>query len=381
MSQRRKGLPRDTIPEKQETVNGTPKTNGSANGNHARSEKGKTASSVSQIPQAAVIAASVLDYSLMVSLVFGGCCSNVWAYEQLLRIEPRIGSALTFSQMLFITIQQLPSHLTWTPWPRLKPRQVPLSRWMLQVVMLASGSLLNNWVYAFEVPLTVQIVFRSAGLAVSMLFGRVLLKKRYSAPQIIAVALVSVGVIIATLSRPSSTVSSASTENLSQYALGIIMLTASLFLTGILGLLQEQTYQKYGPCWREGVFYTVKYGLTSLGAASGAIPIPYLVLGANLLSQLVCVSGVNQLTSSVSSVSTQVVLTTRKAISLLFSVWWFGNGWNAQLGLGAGMVFAGSFWYSRVSADAKSVSTSASDTPASSPDVRASAKYRPEKRL
>ena len=37
----------------------------------------------------------------------------------------------------------------------------------------------------------------------------------------------------------------------------------------------------------------------------------------------------------VSSVSTNLVLTTRKAVSLCFSVWWFGNGWNAPLGAGA----------------------------------------------
>ena len=35
------------------------------------------------------------------------------------------------------------------------------------------------------------------------------------------------------------------------------MLTISSLLTGVLGMLQELTYQMYGPCWREGVFYTV----------------------------------------------------------------------------------------------------------------------------
>ena len=50
----------------------------------------------------------------------------------------------------------------------------------------------------------------------------------------------------------------------------------------------------------------------------------------------------------VSSVSTNLVLTTRKALSLCFSVWWFGNGWNAQLGVGAGMVFLGSLLYTAV---------------------------------
>ena len=83
------------------------------------------------------------------------------------------GPALTFSQMLFITAQQLPSFITWdksrTPgyswlWlPRLKPRKVPISQYLLQVTTFASGTLLNNLVFAFSVPPTLQIVFRSAG--------------------------------------------------------------------------------------------------------------------------------------------------------------------------------------------------------------------------
>ena len=59
--------------------------------------------------------------------------------------------------------------------------------------------------------------------------------------------------------------------------------------------------------------------------------------------------------------STNIVLTTRKAVSLCFSVWWFGNGWNSQLGTGAGMVFLGSILYtivtSRTSAPLKKQDT------------------------
>ncbi len=75
--------------------------------------------------------------------------------------------------MLFITAQQLPSFITWDKsripgcswlWlPRLKPRQVPISQYLLQVTTFASGTLLNNIVFAFSVPPTIQIVFRSAG--------------------------------------------------------------------------------------------------------------------------------------------------------------------------------------------------------------------------
>ncbi|RPD64339.1 UAA-domain-containing protein [Lentinus tigrinus ALCF2SS1-7] len=320
------------------------------------------------------IALSLVDYSLMLSLVFGGCCSNVWSYEQLLKMDAHIGTTLTFSQMLFITLQSLPSFLVFPAGgglPRLKPRHVPLSSWALQVVVLTSGSLMNNWVFAFSVPLTVQIVFRSAGLAVSMLLGYLVMKKRYSLAQIAAVAFVSAGVILATLSRPSSPKSSEVPVDLGRYTIGVAMLTLSLFLTGTLGVLQERTYTKYGPHWKEGVFYThclslpifllftsdLKRGFRGLASPASIAPfskealggftpyIPYAVLVANMFTQLACVSGVNQLSSHVSSVSTNLVLTARKAISLCFSVWWFGNEWNAQLGIGAGMVFIGSLFY------------------------------------
>ncbi|KAJ8075799.1 golgi uridine diphosphate-N- acetylglucosamine transporter [Marasmius tenuissimus] len=307
------------------------------------------------------VASVLLDYSSILSTVFGGCCANVWTYEQLLTMNPGIGSFLTFSQMVFITIQSLPSFLHFgnNRIPRLKPQQVPISQWALQVVVLTTGSLLNNWAFAFNVPLAVMIVFRSAGLAVSMLLGFLVLRRRYTFLQVISVTLVSVGVVLATLSKssPHSSTKDASGD-MNRYAIGIGMLVVSLILTGVLGILQEQTYKKYGPCWKEGVFYThflslpvflflipdVKQGFSSLSDNKTSSLIPWLMLGGNLVTQLICVSGVNRLSSRVSSVSTNLVLTTRKAISLCISVWWFG-GWNSQLAAGAGMVFSGSLLF------------------------------------
>ncbi|KAF8195522.1 UAA transporter, partial [Pholiota molesta] len=302
------------------------------------------------------------------SMVFGGCCSNVLAYEQLLIMNPHIGSALTFSQMLFITLQSLPSFMTFSSGilPRLKPRQVPLYRWLLQVLVVTSGSLLNNWAFAYNVPLTILIVFRSAGLPVSMLFGFIFLKKRYTLPQMFSVVIVTLGVVLVTLSRPAASSTDEipkvmSQADLRRYFTGIGMMTVSLFCTGTLGLLQERTYREYGPCWREGVFYThflslpafiflrgdIKQGITSLvepGSMTDTTKSFAILLG-NLITQLLCVSGVNRLSSQVSSVSTNIALTARKALSLCFSVWWFGNEWNGQLGVGAFMVFFGSLLY------------------------------------
>lgn len=201
------------------------------------------------------------------------------------------------------------------------------------------------------------------------------------------------------------------------------MLTVSLLLTGVLGLLQEKTYTRYGPCWKEGLFYTVSTASPHTGPASDTDPARALAADLSSLHPerparlpqparrdaaragrckhvrerdiptrtaegaggphapravpharqqphhaarlrlrrepahlraplppppVPPIADHSCYVQRVSSVSTNLVLTTRKAISLCFSVWWFGNGWNEQLGVGAGMVFLGSILYTIV---------------------------------
>lgn len=110
-----------------------------------------------------------------------------------------------------------------------------------------------------------------------MAFGFLAMNKRYSLAQIVrlkvvfsvypglipvlqaAVAVVSTGVILATLSRPSSPEATDASIDIGRYTVGVTMLTFSLFLTATLGVLQERTYTQYGPHWKEGVFYTVSF--------------------------------------------------------------------------------------------------------------------------
>ncbi|KAG9018008.1 golgi uridine diphosphate-N- acetylglucosamine transporter [Tulasnella sp. 427] len=267
-----------------------------------------------------------------------------------------------------------------------------MREWLAQVFILTSMSLLNNWAFAFHVPLTLQIVFRSAGLAVSMILNRVFLKKSYTVMQVVAVAVVSAGVLVATLSRPTppSRPSDAQGKNHQpyQYAIGIGMLSLATILTSTLGIVQERMFAKYGAkTWREGVFYThllslpvfaaffsdVKRGLRSLSQPSDTLPhldiklpilertvvVPplYLALLLNVASQSICVSGANRLTSTVTAVTTNLILTARKALSLCISVWYFGQGMNAGLTTGALLVLFGTLMYSYATSRAKASST------------------------
>ena len=162
-----------------------------------------------------------------------------------------------------------------------------------------------------------------------------------------------------------------------------------------MGLAQDAAYAKYGRGhWEEGMFYLhflsipmfaflkddiaaqvveIRNGestcLQVLTKSTLAMPLPmvtlreplntildtisttniptfYLPLFFNIVTQLLCVSGVHRLTSQVSSLTVTLVLTIRKAVSLIISVVILGGGrGDPQLWLGAGFVLAGTVLY------------------------------------
>ncbi|KNZ76837.1 UDP-xylose and UDP-N-acetylglucosamine transporter, partial [Termitomyces sp. J132] len=288
------------------------------------------------------------------------------------------------------------------------PRKLPLTPYLLQVALFYFISLLNNAAFGYRIPMTVHIIFRSGGLIISMLLGWLIAGKRYTTVQVFSVLLVTLGVMLTTLSA-SPTHSSQS--NLSTdpyiYTTGITILTLALIFSGLLGLVQDWTYSKYGrppppgsaasngskdsqkakepPAWQESMFYLHFLGLPMFFSvrsdliaqihainAGPQMPIPFpfsleklvgltipaaaLPLLLNTLTQLFCVAGVHRLTTRVNSLTVTLVLVVRKAVSLVLSVVGFGlirrgKGSNSDVDMvmmwfGAAMVLVGTMTYS-----------------------------------
>ncbi|WWC92698.1 uncharacterized protein L201_007657 [Kwoniella dendrophila CBS 6074] len=378
----------------------------------------------------ALAQSSAGEWGLILSLVFGGCCSNVWALEGVLKDHPKSGTFLTFVQFLYVTITTISTQLRWKripktgfSYPWLKPRKVPIGRWAVQVVLFLAVSLMNNYAFGLKIPVTVHIIFRSGGLCVSMLIGSIFEKRRYSFGQVVAALLITAGITIATISAPrpprpprtqqTDSFSTTSTDekimNQSshpwlpdhlEYLAGIGLLVLAMIISAFLGLWQEQTYRIYGKEWKEALFYGHALSLPfflpfrstisstfksysasppiSLSTLSSNLNLPFLSpyissfpiptsyplkdrispyldllvpsalvgLTINIITQGICVRGVNRLTSKVNSVTVNLVLTIRKALSLAISVWWYGSGFNSGLGLGGAMVLLGTMLYS-----------------------------------
>lgn len=143
-----------------------------------------------------------------------------------------------------------------------------------------------------------------------------------------------------------------------------------------MGLYTEETYKAYGPHWKENLFYShflalplfipflpsmrrqflklaasPPLGLPAYDQISSLPPefqkgldtvqlpsqLVYLVM--NVLTQYACIRGVNLLASAASALTVTIVLNVRKLVSLLLSIWLFGNRLSPGTLLGAFIVF------------------------------------------
>lgn len=174
---------------------------------------------------------------------------------------------------------------------------------------------------------------------------------------------------------------------------GLLLLLLAQLLAAIMGLYTELTYKAYTPAYHENLFYSHFLGLplflpwyqslrsqfSKLQASAPLLafrnPFPWLIpsssitpstyskvlssmsrspssqgvyiaiptqianLGLNALTQFVCISGVNMLASRTSALGVSIVLNLRKLVSLMLSIYIFGNSLPLGVVVGAVIVF------------------------------------------
>jgi UDP-xylose/UDP-N-acetylglucosamine transporter B4 len=120
--------------------------------------------------------------------------SNAISLEQITSRYPDSGTLITFFQFLFISLHGLPKQVAFSqgrfPFPRLKTRKIPLTPYLIQVALFYVVSLLNNAAFGYQIPMPVHIIFRSGGLIVGMILGRLIVGKRWESPFLCSIIVV-----------------------------------------------------------------------------------------------------------------------------------------------------------------------------------------------
>ncbi|KAH7111098.1 UDP-xylose and UDP-N-acetylglucosamine transporter [Dendryphion nanum] len=316
------------------------------------------------IPQFSSEALSILF------LIFGGCCTNVYSLEAIIRHnisnQPALG--LTFVQFLFTSVEGFAYFFRAQSKTFLKQPEVPRIQWLGIAVIHFSISILNNLSLDYQVSVPMHIVLRSGGGLVTLCVGT-LFRNTYSRTKWMSVIVMTLGVLITTVGRAKDSMQDSVTGVLT---IGVFLLLVMQILVAFMGITLEKVYKRSPRAWREGVFYTHFFALPFflpllpkinaqlIGLASGVqleVSMPrfshntldlstkLLLLVLNALTQFLCVTGVNLLTSVSSALSVCIVLTIRKLVSLLISIWIFGTAVEASFIVGAITVFGGAIAY------------------------------------
>jgi len=317
---------------------------------------------------------------LAVILVLAGCCSNVVFLELLVKEAPGIGNLVTFLQFLIIGTEGF----IWTmDWGRATPK-VPFTAWFTLVIMYFLVSVTNNYALNFNIPMPLHMIFRAGSLLANMILGVILLDKRYSMSKYASVLMISLGIGLCTImSAKNNTVQNSEGTDTDNFWLliGIGLLTFALFMSARMGIYQEVIYKQYGKHPREAMFFLhalplpgflllapdiyshvmISFNSTPLLLPLLNIQVPCMLvyLLGNIITQYICISAVFVLTTECASLTVTLVVTLRKFMSLLFSIWFFQNPFTSLHWVGTILVFGGTILFSDIPGLIKSQQESA----------------------
>jgi len=237
------------------------------------------------------------------------------------------------------------------------------------VSMFFIVSVVNNYALAFNIAMPLHMIFRAGSLIANLILSVVILKRKYKPSKYISVIMITLGIIICTFaSRKHIKIreESSKDDGMFDYVIwivGLTLLTFALFMSARMGIYQEKLYAEFGKHPNEALFYSHALPLPGflllandiskhvmLFNKSAPLIVPVLSIGVpkmwlyllgNVLTQYVCIRSVFTLTTECTSLTVTLVVTLRKFVSLLFSIWYFRNPFNSEHWLGTTLVFLG----------------------------------------
>lgn len=300
-------------------------------------------------------------------------------------------------------------------------------------------NLLNNWAFAYRISVPLHIILRSGGPVASMVIGYLYNSKRYSLAQVVAILLLTIGVVGAALADAAAQGRSmeisidldGDSKALLRSITGFTIIVLAMILSAFQGVYTDRLYAKHGNThWQEALLYShllslpfflptyshlssqlrallsspqilsfIETGLAKrltaqsssnapgttfstsdnnnnnlvasilngtttaiLASASHNPALQYLLartpimvvhLAANAFTQYLCIRGVYLLAAKSSSLTVTIFLNVRKLMSLILSIYLFGNVLPSGVLIGAFLVFLGGALYGIESARLK----------------------------
>ncbi|UMM27300.1 hypothetical protein L5515_010653 [Caenorhabditis briggsae] len=308
----------------------------------------------------------------VISMTLFGCVGCQAGIEYLQTYVKNSLNLITFSSFIFTATYGLMFHSKFFT----VPNRIPIKSYAKIVAIFFTVNMANNLALKFAIYFPLFIIFKSGTLLTNMTMGYIIRSYRYNLKQIIAVIVVTAGIVIFTLASyepgaeniRSGIDSNSWTIPVPPFVVGICLLSFSLILSAYLGLYQETFYQKHGKHNEEMMFYVHFLSIPAFALVGDemmpafyaanktpsfvvagidtVVPSAWIYIFAICLFQFGCTKGVYMLSAVTTSLNVTMVLTLRKFFSLLISFFVFNNAFNMFHTIGAAFVFIGTFLFS-----------------------------------
>ncbi|XP_043219751.1 UDP-xylose and UDP-N-acetylglucosamine transporter-like [Amphibalanus amphitrite] len=315
-------------------------------------------------------------------LVMFGCWANVVTLEMMTTVHPGCGNLVTCSQFIVIAIHGF----VFTMKCGTVASKIPYKAYFMMVGLYFAASVINNHALKYGIPMPLHMIFKAGSLVANLIMGMIVLGRYYPRHKTVSVVAITIGIILCTYASKSapvpppaaadsapgtsttadtttSTTPSTPEHGAADMWYGVLLLVTALLLSARLGIFQEVLYRDYGRHSQQALFFTHVLPLPMFAMLSSdllhhaalfsasepvvapllpiAVPRLWLILLANVCTQYICISSVFHLTESCTSLTVTLVITLRKFISLIFSIWYFSNPFHREHWIGSLLVFAG----------------------------------------
>ncbi|KAI3378172.1 hypothetical protein SNEBB_004833 [Seison nebaliae] len=319
-----------------------------------------------------------LKACLAILFVYIGCCTNVYFLETLVKMQQGVGNIVTLAQFVFVSSIGLSKRLIFREnnQKSIFFSHIPIMEYVKIVLLFTIVSILNNYALSFDIAMPLHMIFRSGSLICTMILGVVMQNRRYKLEEYLAVLLIAVGITSATIASANLKSSELKmvTQNLTNttdeivenasivaylwWCFGLLILIIAMVLSARLGIQQERVYSKYGKYTEEALFFCHLLPLpTFILLLPDLIPqirimanivstvSPWMLLLGNIVTQYICISSVFTLTIECHALTVTLIITLRKFVSLIFSIWYFQNPFTIVHWLSTAAVFTGTLLY------------------------------------
>ncbi|XP_031633924.1 UDP-xylose and UDP-N-acetylglucosamine transporter-like isoform X2 [Contarinia nasturtii] len=291
-------------------------------------------------------------------------------------MDPGSGNLVSFAQFAFTALEGFIFTLKFGT----QSLRIDYKSYVVLVGMFFVAHTCNNFVFDFNIPMPLHMIIRSGSLIANMIMGIIILGRRYAFSKYLSVLMITLGIFICTIVSGSNIKSTVNSElypeDTNDYSVffwwvcGVSLLTFALFISARMAIYHEDLYKRHGKHPREALFVTHLMPLPAflllhnniaehMAIASASepvavpvfgvsIPVLWLYLLANCLTQNLCLNSVFVLTTECNSLTVTLVVTLRKFISLLFSIVYFKNPFTIYHWFGTALVFIGTMIFTEI---------------------------------